>query len=287
VHEYDTVLKALLQSPQNTIFEKITNAKIDHWLNVEFPQVQQTRVDMLGVAQNGQLIGLELQSTNDMNLPLRMAEYALRTYRLYGEFPDQYVLYVGEAEMRMPSELAGPRFACRYQILDIRSIDEEALLNSPFAGDNILAILTNNRDRRETIQRILRRIATLETDRRDDAFQKLTILAGLRKLGDAIRAEVKHMPILDDIMDHDLLGPAIRQGMQKGLELGLKQGVEKGLEQGVQRGELTILRRQLAKRFGALPATMDERLSTLSTAQLEDLSVRLFDVKSIDELFAG
>jgi predicted transposase YdaD len=283
VHEYDTVLKALLQSPQNTIFEKITNAKIDHWLNVEFPQVQQTRVDMLGVAQNGQLIGLELQSTNDMNLPLRMAEYALRTYRLYGEFPDQYVLYVGEAEMRMPSELAGPRFACRYQILDIRSIDEEALLNSPFAGDNILAILTNNRDRRETIQRILRRIATLETDRRDDAFQKLTILAGLRKLGDAIRAEVKHMPILDDIMDHDLLGPAIRQGMQKGLELGLKQGVQ----QGVQRGELTILRRQLAKRFGALPAAIDERLSTLSTAQLEDLSVRLFDVKSIDELFAG
>ena len=84
-----------------------------------------------------------------------MAEYALRTYRLYGEFPDQYVLYVGEAEMRMPSELAGPRFACRYQIFDIRSIDEESLLNSPFAGDNILAILTNNRDRRQTIRRIL------------------------------------------------------------------------------------------------------------------------------------
>jgi predicted transposase YdaD len=283
LHEYDTVLKALLQSPQNTIFEKITNAKIDHWLNVEFPEVQQTRVDMLGVAQNRRLIGLELQSTNDMNLPLRMAEYALRTYRLYGEFPDQYVLYVGEAEMRMPSELAGPRFACRYQILDIRSIDEESLLNSPFAGDNILAILTNNRDRRQTIQRILQRIATLDTERLGDAFQKLTILAGLRKLGDTIKAEVKHMPILDDIMDHDLLGPAIRQGMQKGLEQGLEQGVQRG----VQRGELTILRRQLAKRFGALPATIDERLATLSTAELEDLSVRLFDIKSIDELFAG
>ena len=271
MHEYDTVLKALLQNPQNTIFEKITNAKIDHWLNVEFPEVQQTHVDLLGVAQNRQLIGLELQSTNDMNLPLRMAEYALRTYRLYGEFPDQYVLYVGEAELRMPSELAGPRFACRYQILDIRSIDEEWRLNSPFAGDNILAILTNNRDRRQTIQRI----ATLETDRRGDASQKLTILAELRKLGDTIKAEVKHMPILDDIMDHDLLGPAIRQGMQK------------GLEQGVQRGELTILRNVLSKRFGALPTAIDQRLSTLSAAELEDLSERLFDVKSIDELFAG
>jgi predicted transposase YdaD len=104
LHEYDTVLKTLSQSPQNTIFEKITHAKIDRWLDVEFPEVQQTRVNMLGDAQNRQLIGLELQSTNDMNLPLRMAEYALRTYRLYSEFPDQYVLYVGEAAMRMPAD---------------------------------------------------------------------------------------------------------------------------------------------------------------------------------------
>jgi hypothetical protein len=62
-------------------------------------------------------------------------------------------------------------------------------------------------------------------------------LAGLRKLGESVRAEIKHMPILDDIMDHDVLGPAIREGMQKGR----------------QEGELTILRRLLTKRFGDLP----------------------------------
>src|ERR1700722_19005870 len=126
MHEYDTVLKALLQSPQNTIFEKITKAKIDQWLNVEFPEVQQTRVDMLGpTAHREHLVGWELQSTNDMKLPLRMAEYALRTYRLYEAFPDQYVLYVGEEELRMPSELAGPNFQCRFTVRDIRTLDEE------------------------------------------------------------------------------------------------------------------------------------------------------------------
>ncbi len=62
-------------------------------------------------------------------------------------------------------------------------------------------------------------------------------------------------------MDHDVLGPAIRAGMQKGLEQGL------------------ALRR--------LAPAIDEHLSRLSTAELEDLSVRLFDVKSIDELFGG
>ena len=51
------------------------------------------------------------------------------------------------------------------------------------------------------------------------------------------------MPILDDIMDHDLLGPAIRQG------------IEQGKRQGIQE----ILRRQIDKRFGDLPAWAEKR----------------------------
>jgi predicted transposase YdaD len=86
------------------------------------------------------------------------------------------------------------------------------------------------------------------------------------------------MPILDDIMDHDVIGPAIREGLQ--------QGRREGLQQGLQQGELIILRRLLGKRFGALPTWVDERLTKLSSAELEELSLRLFDVKSIDELFS-
>jgi hypothetical protein len=45
MHEYDTVLKAFLQSPE-IIFERITGTRVSQWLNVEFPEVQQTRADM-------------------------------------------------------------------------------------------------------------------------------------------------------------------------------------------------------------------------------------------------
>jgi predicted transposase YdaD len=270
MHEYDTVLKALLQSPQNTIFEKITGTRIERWLPVEFPEVQQTRVDLLGVAaEAGHLIGLELQSSNDVNLPLRMAEYALRIYRLHKTFAKQYVLYVGNQPLRMGSALVGPDFFCRFTMIDVRELDEASLLDSPFSSDSILAILTKNGDRRATIQRILQRVATLETGRRDDALKKLMILAGLRELEDSIRAEVKNMPILNDIMEHKVFGPLIRQGRQEGR-----------LE-----GELNILRRLLAKRFGTLSAGIEERLSKLSTTEMEELSVRVFDAKTIDELF--
>lgn len=78
------------------------------------------------------------------------------------------------------------------------------------------------------------------------------------------------MPILNDIMDHDVLGPIFREGKQEGL----------------QQGELAILRRQLAKRFGPPPAWVEERLAKLSGDELADLSLRLLDARSVDELFS-
>ena len=78
MHEYDTVLKALLQSPQSTVLERMTGARIVHWLNVEFSEVKQLRVDMLGATEDpADLVGVELQSANDNKVAIRMAEYAL------------------------------------------------------------------------------------------------------------------------------------------------------------------------------------------------------------------
>ncbi len=71
------------------------------------------------------------------------------------------------------------------------------------------------------------------------------------------------MPITEDIMDHEIIGPAIQQG------------------------ELIVIRRQIAKRFGPLPPWVDDRLAMLSTTELEDLSLRLLDAENLDQLFAS
>lgn len=57
--------------------------------------MQNQRLDLLGRAGNGQLVQIEAQSANDSAMPLRMAEYSLGVYRQYGQFPLQFVLYVG------------------------------------------------------------------------------------------------------------------------------------------------------------------------------------------------
>jgi hypothetical protein len=119
----------------------------------------------------------------------------------------------------------------------------------------------------------LEKLAKLKGSARQKAFDELFILAGLRKLGKTILEEMKRMPILDDLMSHDVIGPAMRKSRKE------------GLQEGLQEGELIILRRMIAKRFGSLPARLDKKLSKFSRPELEDLSLRLLDAKSINDLF--
>jgi len=53
-------------------------------------------VDLLGETEAGDLVHIGLQSSNDHKMPLRMAEYCLRVFRLFGKFPHQVLLYVGD-----------------------------------------------------------------------------------------------------------------------------------------------------------------------------------------------
>jgi hypothetical protein len=97
---------------------------------------------------------------------------------------------------------------------------------------------------------------------REEAFERLLILAGLRKmLGTVVEEEARKMPILNDILDHEVLGREYKKG------------------------ELNVVRRLIEKRFGPLPKSAEERLSKLTAAELENLGVRVLDAKTLDELF--
>src|SRR5437667_178682 len=104
------------------------------------------------------------------------------------------------------------------------------------------------------------RIAGLVPVERETALGQLIILAGLRQLEETIEQEARKMPILNDLLDNKVLGREFK------------------------RGELTVLRRQIEKRFGAIPSWAEERLVGRSAADLEELSVRVLDAQSIEDL---
>jgi hypothetical protein len=72
------------------------------------------------------------------------------------------------------------------------------------------------------------------------------------------------MPIQTSILDHDVLGPLFMKGRQE--------------------GEVAILRRLIEKRFGALPGWASEKLVSLPSSELEDLSERVLDAATIEAL---
>jgi hypothetical protein len=76
------------------------------------------------------------------------------------------------------------------------------------------------------------------------------------------------MPITEDIMNHDILGPAIREGMDRGKELG----------------EQTVVLRQIEKRFGSVPAWAHRRVQAMSVTEIEETALRLLDAASLEEL---
>jgi len=276
MQEYDVALKLLLQGSARLTIRELAGGPVEKWLDIELPKVQNLRMDLLGETVGGGLVHVELQSGNDAAMPLRMAEYCLGVFRLFGKFPRQVLLYVGEPPLRMEGELRGPDVWFRYRVTDIRELDGDRLIESGEVGDNVIAILARLRDHREAVHKIVTKIAGLAAAEREAALGRLLILAGLRRLEETVAREIQRMPVYIDILENKVLGPPYKKG--------LDEGRQEGMQEGMREGELAVLRRLIEKRFGAIPSWVEERLAGRSTTELEDLSVRVLDAQSVEDL---
>jgi hypothetical protein len=131
MQEYDVALKLLLKGSATLTVRALTGTEVVKWLDVELPKVQKVqnlRLDLLGLTIDGELVHIELQSGNDPAMPFRMMEYCLGVQRQVGQFPRQILLYVGEAPVNMQRELHGPGLAFQYDLIDMRTLDGDRLL---------------------------------------------------------------------------------------------------------------------------------------------------------------
>jgi predicted transposase YdaD len=228
----------------------------------------------------GRLLHVELQSTNDRAMPFRMAEYALAITRRYSQYPIQLVLYVGNARLRMKSEFRTDGMVCQYRLADVRSLDASSLLASDRIEDNILAVLVGLDDSVEGIHSILTRIAKLKKPLREPMWRQLLLTCGIRGLATVAEKELRTMPIASDILDKDpLFASYIEKGRRKGLEKGRQEGQIEGIRE--------VVRLQVEKRFGRLPASVTRRLAKLSDAKAKELALAIIDAKSLKELFGS
>jgi flagellar biosynthesis/type III secretory pathway protein FliH len=88
-----------------------------------------------------------------------------------------------------------------------------------------------------------------------------------------------------------MVAPEVRAMGMTAADRWIEQGLQKGLQQGRQEGQVdaqrSVLRRLLAKRFGAISSEAERRIATATIAALESWIERVIDAATIDAVFAG
>ncbi|MDR5639462.1 DUF4351 domain-containing protein [Thermosynechococcus sp. GLH187] len=75
-------------------------------------------------------------------------------------------------------------------------------------------------------------------------------------------------------------------GRQQGLEEGLQQGLQQGRQEEIKEGESLIVLQLLKRRFGDLPAVMEEKIRNLSPEKITALAGMLLDITSLEAVNA-
>ncbi len=272
MQKYDIALKEILRTPDSVAATQLAGARVKRWLDPHLPQAVSPEADLVGETLAGGLVHLEIQSSNDRRMPERMLRYCSGLYWRTGRLPRQILVYVGNERLRMIDRVAGPHFEFAYQVIDIRELDGEKLIESPVLGDNVIAILTRLGKQPEALRAIVRRISKSKTAEQQKAHAQLLALSGLRCLEVDLEREAREMPITIDLMKNKVIGPRLRQAEAE------------GRAQGEATGRLALLRDLLRQRFGPLPAKYARKLSRLSPEQISALTAKLFDARSLDEL---
>ncbi len=213
---YDIPLRRLIKDiPVNflgLIFNQTFDPKEARFLDVKLPKLFEREADLI-VEHKGEIYHLELQSTDDPKMGLRMLYYHLLILENYGKIPHQAVVYVGEKPInRMSPIVETSTLRFEYRLIDLNKVDCSLLLTSNEPSDWVLSILCKMENENRTLKELLTKFLSLPQPKREKYLNYLLHLARLRpKRLNILHREVQKMPITIDL-EKD---PLFLQGMEK------------------------------------------------------------------------
>ena len=142
---------------------------------------------------------IEIQATNHNEMLERMMEYFVMDYKLYKKATKQYVLYVGEAPMKMQSSLDVPAMRYHYRLIDIRELSPTLFFNRPSWRFWVFAYLTASDvpAQNALIQTIIERLIALKLPQHEffEAIHTLSALAPLRSAEETVKNTIEKMTL--------------------------------------------------------------------------------------------
>ena len=213
----DITLRDAIQEIPPKFIQILTGKSATKLLDTSLPEVKDRRVDFLVELEDGKIFHLELQTTNDKNMPFRMLEY----YTLISQkYPSkdivQMVLYVGEKPLKMENKIEKENIKFSYLLKDIKEIKCKELLESEDLTYKILAVLCDVENPSKYFRELLTELSKLPERKRRDYLKKLLNLLSYRpKLMEEFKKEEGKMPLT---IDRETMEkhPLYKEGIEKG-----------------------------------------------------------------------
>ncbi len=224
----------------------LTGYETGKFIDVQFPDIQLREADIVIEAPDGEIIHIEIQSTNDATMLGRMYLYSAFIYNQHKRLPIQIVLYVGNKPLNMTHSMGTGLINYTYILIDIRTLDGDPLVDSSNPNDNVLAILCKTKDIDSTIRRILAKFSLLSPREMENYIRKLLYLAGLGNLAYKVKQEVLNMPITIDLDEYEIFKDVFVKGELK----GRMEGELKGKLEGKLEGRLEGIEDMLEIKYG-------------------------------------
>jgi predicted transposase/invertase (TIGR01784 family) len=225
------------------------------------------------------ILHLEFQVKLDSEppLPLRFLDYWVRLYRLY-RLPVYQVLVL----LRPPADGTEIESAFvygttrhEYQVLKMWEQDPALFLNDSALLP--LATLAATDTPLELLRQVAEQVRTIEsTQQRQESSAYAQILAGLRFDKTLIRQVFREGIMRESVIYQEIL--------QEGEQVGEQRGRTEGEQSGAINEARSLILRQLARRVGTLPATVEAQVQALALPQLEALGEALLDFAALDDL---
>ena len=270
---YDNICKYLAeQYPAEFVrwlsSEEVTDIKV---LKTEL-SMEPIRADSLTLLQTtNQILHLEFQTLPASNPPLslRMLDYWVRLKRQYGCHIEQVVIFLKSttSEAVFINELTDINTRHRYQVIRLWEQNPAPLLASPALLP--FATLAQSDAPNTLLEQVVSEIDRIEEPRqRENLAACVDVLAGLRFDKNLVRQLLREEIMQESVTYQDIL----------------QKGAQQGRLEGKREASLSLVLRQLTRRFGEINPHLQEQIRSLLLEQLEELGEALLDFETVTDL---
>jgi predicted transposase/invertase (TIGR01784 family) len=219
-----------------------------------------------------QILHLEFQTTPYSEPPMsfRMLDYWVRLKRLYWNADIvQVVIYLKsiDSELAFVDQFQNDNTSHRYRVIRMWEQDPAPLLSNPVLLP--LATLAQTDSPRALLQQVAEGVAMIEeSSERSQLSTCIQLLAGLKFNQNLIRQLFRGEAMRESVIYQEIL----------------EEGKQQGIQQGVKEEALSLVSRLLNRRLGNISPEIQQQISQLSRAQLEELAEELLDFSQPTDL---